>query len=389
MFAILSIVIGILFSLMLMSILASTIHDIWAMLSSLHSKKLQQTLKRMLGKELGGFTEHPYFRQLTQHQESDKNLKPSHYPVWIDKKTFSSILVDIIQHGKDGKAGQTLQDGIDKIPDPKIKRMLEFLLRESDGNLDKFKGRAENWFAEVMERATALFAHSTKWRLFFIGLVTATLLNVDTIQMYRRLSANADLRESLERDAEKFVNGNSQLLDLVKPKAVTDTSGTAVVTTVDTLQLIAAKRAIIDTLKTQYYDKYSSGLGLGWEGQTAMAIPDFLVKLLGLLLTAISVTFGAPFWFDLLRKILPFKGGSSSGTSQSQPETTPNQTAPVSGNTSPKPSPTLPDLMSSSRAAQKPPVEGATAATRSSRSRRKGKKPAKAPGTDGVEPPPQ
>jgi hypothetical protein len=361
MLAILSIVIGILFSLLLMSILASTIHDIWAMLSSLHSKQLHRTLGKMLGEKFNDFSNHPFFRQLADAEDGGQ-MKPASFPDWIDKKTFSSVLVDILQHGVDSQAGKTLEYHIARITDPRIKAMLEYLLRESDGTIEGFKHRAEHWFSEVMQRTTSWFGRSTKMRLFFIGLVTATLLNVDTIQIYRRLSANADLREAIERDAERFVNNNPQFNQVVNP-VVTPvvTEGVQVVTVTDTAQLIAAKKAIIDTLRTQYYDKYSTGLGFGWEGQTTKDIPDFLVKILGLLLTAISVTFGAPFWFELLRKLLPYKGASTTAPAPQVPSTPvpSGKTTEAVGITSPKPEPLLPDLLST-RGAQKPPAASGT-----------------------------
>jgi hypothetical protein len=271
MLAILSIVIGILFSLLLMSILASTIHDIWAMLSSLHSKQLHRTLGKMLGDKFDDFANHPFFRQLADAEDGGQ-IKPASFPDWIDKKTFSSVLVDILQHGTDSQLGKTLEYHIARITDPRIKAMLEYLLRESDGTIDGFKHRAEHWFSEVMQRTTSWFGRSTKMRLFFIGIVTATLLNVDTIQIYQRLSANADLREAIELDAERFVNNNPQLNQAANP--VVGQDGQVVMVT-DTALLIAAKKAIIDTLRTQYYNKYSSGLGLGWEGQASEGVPDF------------------------------------------------------------------------------------------------------------------
>jgi hypothetical protein len=53
------------------------------------------------------------------------------------------------------------------------------------------------------------------------------------------------------------------------------------------------------------FESVRAPLGLGWEGVsiTQMTIYDMITKLLGFILTALAVSMGAPFWFDLLRKV--------------------------------------------------------------------------------------
>ncbi|MBK9337307.1 MAG: hypothetical protein IPM98_12310 [Lewinellaceae bacterium] len=68
-----------------------------------------------------------------------------------------------------------------------------------------------------------------------------------------------------------------------------------------------------------------SPLGLGWDStESGQGLPWWLVKLAGLLLTGIAVTFGAPFWFDLLRKMLSLRsGGGAEKSPEPQPLPTP------------------------------------------------------------------
>jgi len=94
---------------------------------------------------------------------------------------------------------------------------------------------------------------------------------------------------------------------------------------VDTLQVVdklwndpAARAAVLsqadqasddlEKLAGSYQDVKALELPVGWTGggsDSPRAFPDSinLTKILGLLLTALAVSFGAPFWFDALSKL--------------------------------------------------------------------------------------
>lgn len=295
MLTILSIAIGLILVLLLMSILSSTVHDIIVLFLSLRGKHLQTTLRGMLGGMSTTFDEHPFFQQL-RSAESKKNwLTGTSLPTWIQKETFSAILHDELQKLEGGN----LAEKIDNIQDPNLKELMGFLVRESNGTVGGFKTQLENWFDQVMERASDYFKQGTKWRLFFIGLALSALLNADTINIYKSLSTNPELREKLVKAAEQIAAA-------------------------DTLPVIARDSSLKNYignakgfLSTQLGDMQSP-LGLGWnEPSQTKSIPDWLVKMLGFILTGIAVTFGASFWFDLLKKLLSLRssiGGGSSDT---------------------------------------------------------------------------
>lgn len=297
MLTILSVSIGIVLVLLLMSILSSTVHDIISSMLSLRGRHLRKTLTDMLGDQTETFFSHPFFRQLIYADKNKNLVQPYSLPDWINKETFSAILHDVLQDSGDGK---NLAEKIDKISDPTLKHLLEYLVRESDGTIGGLKNQMENWFEQVMERSSAFFSRATKWRLFFIGLVLATLLNADTIHIYQALSTNPELREKMVQVANKLVAA-------------------------DTIPAIARDSAIKQTIEnakglmSSQLGALESPLGLGWnEPEDKRSLPDWLVKLAGFLLTGIAVTFGASFWFDLLKKMLALRssgGGESSDSS--------------------------------------------------------------------------
>jgi hypothetical protein len=54
-------------------------------------------------------------------------------------------------------------------------------------------------------------------------------------------------------------------------------------------------------------------LGMGWEGVEVRSLTkyDILSKVLGFILTALAISMGAPFWFDLLKKLVNIRSSGS------------------------------------------------------------------------------
>ena len=298
MLTILSVAIGIVLVLMLMSILSSTVHDIIASMLSLRGRHLRSTLMNMLGTKAQSFLEHPFFQQLTYADGHKSTLiTPYSLPDWVDKATFSAILHDLLQKEQQG---ENLAEKINSIPDQRLRELLRFLVAESDGTIGGLKDKMENWFGEVMERASAYYQRATKWRLFFIGLVLAAILNADTIGIYQKLSTDSALRDELVQAASQIAAA-------------------------DTLPVMQRDSSLKNNLSntkvflSQQLNGLDSSLGLGWnEPGQKDSLPWWLIKLAGFLLTGIAVTFGATFWFNLLKKFLSLRGGGGeTGNSES------------------------------------------------------------------------
>jgi len=286
MLSILSVIIGIVFVLLLFSLLASTVMEIVSAMFSLRGKHLLQTLQNMLGDKTNVFLEHPFFRQLSYASRRKAGITAYSLPSWVNKNTFSSILTDLLQAGNGGN----LEQRIDAMPDGDLKQLLLYLYRQSDGSVEGFKNKVENWFDEVMERASDWFKRSTKWWLFSIGLVLAFIFNADTIQIYKSLSANTALRDDFANLAEQYAQTHDSVatMDLNNPLE----------------QALPEFKEIAQV----YKETVQSPLGLGWTAEQASGdFMHWLIKIAGFILSGIAVTFGAPFWFEALKKLISIR----------------------------------------------------------------------------------
>src|SRR5262249_22802271 len=109
-------------------------------------------------------------------------------------------------------------------------------------------------------------------------LLVALLANIDTVQVARDLYVDQPLRS-------------------------------AVLAQVSSGQLCGDRTDPVDRAacaNQEIVDLNAASLPLGWSGSDVDGW-EWLVKVLGWLLTALAVSFGGPFWFDALSRLAPIR----------------------------------------------------------------------------------
>lgn len=175
----------------------------------------------------------------------------------------------------------------------------------SDGGLDEaliyqhLLGNISDWFTGLTGRIGYWYKKKTRQRLFILGLVLACLLNADSIRLFRYYNQNTAARASLIA----FYYRHERELSSIA--ASLDADARERQKAKDSLNVISiALKAQLDTLAA------SSAIPLGWPergGAEASAgygaWGSIALRLLGLLISAFAASFGAPFWFDVIKKI--------------------------------------------------------------------------------------
>lgn len=248
----------------------------------------------------------------------------------------------------------------------RVRQQIEAAVAGVDSEVQKLEDSVEVWFNNAMDRVSGAYKRYTQIALVVIGFVVAIASNADTIQIWRMLAANDALREGLARRAVAYVDsvraGASQ--DEEPPAGATQTPATdsaaagaasggneaapadgsaqrttaeSPVSTEDAGARYRLAKAELDSTNLRLGWTRAEALRLGlvtpkthdwrWtagipplvrtevraaEGETAFQwLPwrwnwgaDLLSKLIGLLLTGIALSLGAPFWFDTLNKFI-------------------------------------------------------------------------------------
>ncbi len=293
--AMLEVIIGMIFTFMLLSLLGTTVNELISAWRGWRGFYLEEGLKRLLEfkdnpEVYEKFRNNAVFRQLMQHKAP---LRVSQSPAYLSSSNFATILTTVLK--KKGQAVEKIDDLLEGLPeDSQLREVLEQLKEEGHESLDAFKGRLQTWFDDVMWQASGWYKRHVQFITLFVGLSIAGVLNADSFQIYRHLSNNASARESLAAMAEKYAAENETL-----PETKTYT---------DTLAVKDIKKELDEVTSTGEFVEMSNVLGLGWQAGDVLVSPvNWLVRLLGWLITAFAISLGASFWFDILKKIVTIR----------------------------------------------------------------------------------
>lgn len=359
---ILTIVLGLIFVLLLLSLLATTLMELLSSLFSLRGRNLIKALRNMLASSdknevlVSEFQQNSLYRHLTQQYGRGKQGFSA--PSYMSAETFQSILLDVVLKGE---STDKLQEKIDALPDADLRNVLTQLLRESDGQIDLFRLEVQNWYNNVMDRAAGWYKRYTQKILLFMGLGIAIVFNADTVAIYERLSNDPETLEQIANAAEQYVRAQEQASSVavtpgarpqvttptaeptngdVEPVDPSDTSAAGedapapgpgpstgyqpqTPTTYQPQSLYsdedAAEQDFQSSLKelkgllNNEIAEVKRPLGLGWEDVDIRKLTSYelITKLLGFILTALAVSMGAPFWFDMLKKLVNIRSSGS------------------------------------------------------------------------------
>jgi len=367
---VLDIVIGLVFIYLLYSLLATTIQEIIASNFGFRAKILERAIFRMLEdenkfnskfksvlylfKKMGNggakssttyeFYHHPLMKFLGENDLRGK-------PAYISKETFSKVIIDLLR-GDQVKPGDDIVPLIQKALDEKTTNWgnakindetvsyLKSIWADADGDLLKFKKLLENWFDETMDRASGWYKKHTQIILFFVGFTIAIVFNVDTIKIVDKLEKDPKLREQLVQQADAFekahpdldkkvllqASENKKFLDqYTKDKLKPDDSlmNRQLKDSVDLANYLILK-ARRDTLFNQAASLVKNdingvhhALGLEWDDYkcTTNLFVCILKSMFGWIITALALSLGAPFWFDLLNKLMKLRSSVATPTS--------------------------------------------------------------------------
>ncbi|RPH29746.1 MAG: hypothetical protein EHM93_16910 [Bacteroidales bacterium] len=323
----LDVVIGLVFIYTLYSLLTTTIVELIATLFQFRARNLVKGIERMLddnGKAI--LSQKFYDTPLIKYMASGLG-RIYNKPSYIQARNFSKALIQVLKDEVDGgdKPSDKIRAALEKYKDTQTGKFLLNLLDEADNDLQKFTASLETWFDDTQERVAGWYKRKILFVTFLVGLVVAILFNIDTIQIAGNLSKDPKVREQyvkmagqlasdttlmknaydkglakkLENDSAFKANKHIKTAQELKEQ-VADSVGKAVlegqkvlIGRMDTLYAYIEKSDVVLTAKRPTW-KFSSR--------------NSWMNLLGCLLTAIALSLGAPFWFDLLNKLVKLRG---------------------------------------------------------------------------------
>ena len=261
---VLEVAIGLVFCFASVALIVSSINEAIASALKLRSKSLLSGVKSLLNDEkFTGLALKLYNHALINPIDAgkaatEKDLK--HKPSYIESKQFAVALIEVVQSAS-GEFAQLAND-IDKIQDPQLRQLLQGMYARAGGKIENLRADLAGWFDSGMERVSGAYKRRTQLICLILGLLIAAFLNIDSFHLFRSLWEHPTLAAQIGMPG-------------------TTNAGEA-----------------LEGLKA---------LPIGWKEVPAFDA-GLLLLLAGWLVTASSALFGAPFWFDLLQRMVQLRG---------------------------------------------------------------------------------
>jgi hypothetical protein len=216
------------------------------------------------------------------------------------------------------------------VTNPDLKQAIDSLVTQAETYAQKgedilavTRTNVEKWFDDTMDRAGGWYKRNSQGVSLVIGLVLVIIFNVDAVHISTRLWREPTLRQFVVTQAERY-----------QPPATADPA--EIGNTIDSLQGALEGLQIpvgwtfrevpfsASTQRCTIFPRQASQdvLGMPWDGSCKVwANPPrgwgIAMKIFGLTISALAAMQGAPFWFDILKKVVNIRtSGAKPGEAQ-------------------------------------------------------------------------
>jgi len=298
--AMLDVAVGMIFVYLLLSLICSAFNELLETRLKNRAGDLEKGIKGLLGPNTG-LVDKLYNHGLIfglfrgTYAEAAKNRT---LPSYIPSKDFATAVANILgTTGGNIPSAADVRNSINQIQNEQVKSALLTLLNDAQNDLDKFRAGVEGWFNSTMDRVSGWYKRRAHVIIFVCAFVIAVAMNVNSISLAQDLWTNQAKREALVGAAQGYFD---------KHPASSGANSSA--TTASNLD--QGLKADIDELR-------GTNLPIGWTQSVLQNLGKspllWLAAVLGWLLTACAASLGAPFWFDLLGKIIVVRSSIKPG----------------------------------------------------------------------------
>jgi hypothetical protein len=230
--------------------------------------------------------------------------KGSSRPSYLEPHVFSTALFDLLVPGGPHSHEQ-IRNSVERLSNARLRATLLPIINRVPGDLEQARKNVEAWFNHAMEQISGRYKRRAQTIVFCIGLALSAALNVDSLRTAKRLwndqftqaqaiAATQQQVIAAQERAKAGAGANS---------AAPNSSGS-----VDPIAEEEAQRQAMERIINVYSE---SSLPFGWTHDSYRTWQPWnanlrgkLLCLLGWFFTGLAISFGAPFWFDLLNKTI-------------------------------------------------------------------------------------
>ena len=231
----------------------------------------------------------------------------------VPPNRFAVALLEIVAGEYDGSVDALLAEL--KIEGSAMYGPLAALWKTADNDLDKLREGIADWFDGEMSGLSALYRRQVRWVLTVLAVIVTLVISVDALEFGKSVLRD----DALRREVVAVAAGNPDALRALQDTCVSTGSGQSAtdqrsdpygcvtdVLSTPALVRILTNSPVALSLPADGNPAWTWNIGAWWD---RLADPGHW---LGFALTVIALLFGAPFWWDVLRRLTGLKPGSGS-----------------------------------------------------------------------------
>ncbi len=295
--------ISIVFVYLSLSVVTSIVLEFFSTIMNLRGRELRKAIYGMMDESgvVDALTRRIEKSPLLQSFRRSSRRTPS----YIDSASYASSLLNNLPDYHSLGDLNTMEFRIKSMQKSDVKQVL---LEFNTFMPDELEKKVAAWYDQSMDRFKGHFKRFVKKYLVLIGFIIAAAINADSIRVFHLISENASLRDNYISEATEVINtyksyqeyvdekGKELLPEEAEQLSSVFTKASQIIE--DDLNKIA-KAEVFGWSKVEFTEKNEAGIG------------DFQfwgLKLLGIMLSALAISMGGPFWYDVLAKITPLGG---------------------------------------------------------------------------------
>jgi hypothetical protein len=314
--------IAIVFTLGIGSIILSILFELFAYYLKLRAKFLRQLVSDVLNDNDLNYNYSARFYEHPQIDLTKKNYRS--LPQYISAQNFSQALIHtivqtyetskekfehndgkviLVSNKTDGDLSERFKVAVDQMNFSDLKILLSgFIITAEPSN----QGLVKNiglWYDEYMKRATGWYKIKAQRIMIVMAIIGCLALNIDLFRISKVLIHDpalsthiADIARSYSQETVKDIKETIRGIDSLSDKEVAER--------------ISVKQKELGQYMKLLDEMYKQNAPVGWQSETLPALDSdrsgsfWFWKFLGCLLAAAAFAIGAPFWFDVLNKLV-------------------------------------------------------------------------------------
>ena len=292
---ILGVAIGVVLVCLLLSIIASHVLEIAAAFTAKRATLLEKAILRMVGDPglYQKFASHPLIETISYSPAKLFGLslaraaKPR--PTYIASPLFTRVLLVSVAEMHNLPSTDVTAIVASLPADSALRQKLSAIILGIERDSAACVSAVEQWYDGTMDRVNGVYKRHTQTWLIALGMVLAVVFNANLFLITQRLWTSKDARDAVTATAQMYSCKGDQPCTLPSYDQAR----------ADIQQSLSAELPLgydLDSVKNYWKNPAAEG----WISMLWLWAFNFA----GWLLMAIAVSLGAPFWFDLLNKLV-------------------------------------------------------------------------------------